>query len=154
MSGPSRAEIIELSQSYRALLGKMYPGQTPAEVCQFYAVLERRLATTAGTPDVTLREYGRLLKGWIEQSRGRNPLVAFHRHMLAAFHILDGGSNSTTALKRARVEVTASEANPKHWLHDMLPKFKDNILQTREASANGLGKLLREQLAEARPATA
>ena len=154
MSGPSRAEIVELSHGYRGLLGKMYPGQAAGDVCQFYSKLEERLNTTSGSPDLKLREYGRLLKGWIDQSRGRTPLAPFHRHMLAAFHELETGSNASTALKRARVHVTASESNPKHWLHAMMPEFKNGILQDRGSSSVGLGQLLRQQLAETRPVSA
>ncbi len=127
MSGPSRAEIEELQIQYRGLLGKMYPSYAPAEVCVFYAALAQRMAGVKGAPDVKLRTYGRLLKHWIEKSRGQY-LVPFHRHLLAAYHLLEQGHDLTTATKRARLVVTASETDPNHWLHSLLPRFKDGVL--------------------------
>lgn len=127
MSGPSRAEISELLINHRALLGKMYPGCKPGDVCRVYADVERRLNAATGSPEISLRELGRLLKRWIEDSRGQS-LRECHRKLLAGWYGLTRGSDLQTALKRSRVELKNAESDPSHWLHGLLPQFRDGAL--------------------------
>lgn len=155
MSGPSRAEIIEMQQQWRGLLSKFYPGQAPESVCSFYADLTQQLRRGSGSPDLKLREMGRLLKGHLDMEGRGLPRDVGHMLLLAGHHNLSRGHNLQAAKKAARRDFNKAVKDPKHALHDLLPKFKDSILQDRspETSSN-LGQLLREQLAEARPASA
>ncbi len=136
MSGPSRAEIQELLTQWRGKLSKAYAGQAPERVCPFYRDLKDRLSRTTGTPDLRLREYGRMLKKHLEIYGRGNPTTPIngqhpigHDILLAIWYRLTTGWTYQMADKKARVEVAASAKDPQHWLHKLLPKFKNGILQ-------------------------
>ena len=129
MSGPSRAEIVELKNQWRGVLVHIYPSCAPEEVCAFYADLEHRLKSTSGPPGGILRDMGRLLKSHLEKdSRG---FPQYRHSLLLATHRLLGGHDLPMAKKRARKEVELSKEDSKHWLHALVPQFKDGVLIAR-----------------------
>ncbi len=150
MSGPSRAEIVELRDQWRGWLNKYYPGHPPENVCRFYADLDGHLKSTSGAPDLRLRNMGRLLKGHLESDvrgpdRGKSHLL-----LLATHASLIRDRDLSAAKKEARREWNRALKDIRHPLHDLMPVFKDGVLQVSEdvTSTQSLGQLLREQLAE------
>lgn len=126
MSGPSRKEIVDLLGMWREALAHNYPGYNPTDVCKVYADIEAKLAKSTGSPDLHLRELGRMLKRHLDTvCRGH----ANHAHnvLLATWYpYVNGDLNLQAAQKRARREIGIAENNPKHWLHTQLPQFKGN----------------------------
>ena len=131
MSGPSRAEIEELKLQYRGMLGRMYPGYAPEQVCVYYAALEQQLKGS-GAPDLKLKNMGRVLKSWMDRSRGHQ-LKEQHCYLVAAYSLLEQGMDAAQAGKRARTVVAVAVTDPAHVLHTWLPKFRDGVLVTKNA---------------------
>ncbi len=146
MSGPSRAEIVQLQDQWRGVLVRLYPGCAPEEVCAFYADIEQRTKKASGPPDLRLREMGRLLKSHLEKDcRGFADFN--HRYLLATHQGLRVGYDLQKAKKQARREIRLSEDDPKHWLHRLVPQFKDGaLLSDPPNSPAELAKLLQRQV--------
>lgn len=129
MSGPSRAEIIELQQQWRGLLSKFYPGNAPVSVCSFYADLDNQLKATSGSPDLKLREMGRLLKGHLDVDGRGLTGERSHLLLLAVHQNLRRGLNLQAAKKAGRRDFNRAMKDSGDRLYKLLPKFKDGVLQ-------------------------
>ena len=148
MSGPSRAEIVEVRDQWRGVLSKFYPGHPPEAVCLFYADLDEHLKSTSGTPDVRLRNLGRLLKNFLESDMRGLDRSTGHLLLLANHAALIGDRDLSSAKKDGRREWNRAMKDSAHPLFALLPTFKDGVLQDRVSTSKTLGALLREQLAQ------
>lgn len=154
MSGPSRAEIVEMRDQWRGWLSKFYPGYAPEQVCPFYADLEDRLKGGTGTPDQALRNLGRLLKGHLDSDMRGLDRNKGHMLLLAGHDAFYSGRDLSAVKKEARREWNKALKDSSHRLHSLLPEFDDGVLVVRSDPARNLGQLLRDQLARKSPTAA
>lgn len=154
MANITRHEIVELVAKFKK---KFVPAALPVGSGDFYGYhlgrISRDLENAKGSPDVRLRNVGRVLKHFLSDYKGDvKEGMVFFNHVC---NEVTRGEDPTTAIKRARSKIKVADVVTE--LNQAMAKAaKQSVEESQHCfqlvslplygNANGLGRLLREQL--------